>query len=200
MDELLTYSLKESPLETFMDWYEAASKVEQNAEAMAVSTYDELKKRPNSRFLLYKGVQDKKIVFYTNYMSPKSKELDQNPEIALVFYWHESKKQVRIHGKVKKMSAEVSAQYFKSRDRDSQLASYVSSQSSPIEDKKSLIKKFDDAKIKFEGMDVPCPPLWGGFLVDPYEYEFFLYGANRLNDRFLYEYKNNLWEVSRLQP
>lgn len=200
MDDLLDYSLKENPLETFMNWYEAAAKVELNAEAMAVSTYDEEKKRPNTRYLLFKGIQDNKIVFYTNYSSPKSKDLGHNPEVALTFYWHESKQQVRIHGKVTKMSAEASAQYFKTRDRDSQLASYVSSQSAPIEDKESLIKKFDEAKLKFEGMDIPCPSLWGGFLVEPYEFEFFLYGANRLNDRFLYEYKNNLWKVSRLQP
>jgi pyridoxamine-phosphate oxidase len=200
MDELHNYSLKDNPLTTFKEWFDAALKIEVNAEAMAVSTYDEDKKRPNTRYLLFKGIENNKIVFYTNYGSPKSKELEKNPEIALAFYWHESKKQVRIHGKVTKMDRTASGRYFHSRDRDSQLASYISSQSSPIADKQSLIDKFEVAKTKFEGIDIPLPEKWGGFLVEPYEYEFFLYGANRLNDRFLYENINNIWKISRLQP
>lgn len=200
MDELLTYSLNPNPLTTFIEWHAAASKVEQNADAMAVSTYDEEKKRPNTRYLLYKGIQDNKIIFYTNYTSPKSKELDHNPEVALVFYWHQSGKQVRIHGKVTKMNASDSANYFHSRDRDSQIASYISSQSSPVKDKKGLIEKFNAAKKEFEGSEIPLPAQWGGFLVEPYEYEFFLYGENRLNDRFLYQLKDNSWEIGRLQP
>lgn len=200
MDELFNYSLKENPLTTFTEWYEAAAKIEQNAEAMAVSTYDEVKKRPNTRYLLFKGIQENRLVFYTNYGSPKSKDLEGNPEVALVFYWHESKRQVRIHGRVSKMSKEDSLRYFHSRDRDSQLASYISSQSESIADKQGLIDKLNDAKKKFEGKEVPLPPNWGGYLVLPYEYEFFLYGANRLNDRFLYENIDNKWRVQRLQP
>jgi pyridoxamine 5'-phosphate oxidase len=201
MDTLKNYSLQENPLTTFIEWYESAIKVEQNAEAMAVSTYDESAKRPNTRYLLFKGVKDHKICFYTNYSSPKSKELDANPEVALVFYWHESKKQVRIHGKVTKMSREDSASYFHSRDRDSQIASYISNQSSPVADKSVLLEKFNAAKIEFENKEIPLPEQWGGFLVEPYEFEFFLYGANRLNDRFSYVLnKNNNWTITRLLP
>lgn len=200
MDDLTSYSLLENPLETFINWQAEAAKIEQNAEAMAVSTYDEELKRPNTRFLLYKGTQNGKIVFYTNYISQKSKELETNPEIALVFYWPLSFKQVRIHGRVSKMSAEDSKRYFHSRDRDSQIASSISSQSSPIEDKKSLVDKFQAAQKKFEGKEIPMPEHWGGFLVDPYEFEFFLYGDNRLNDRFLYTNKNSVWTITRLQP
>lgn len=200
MDDLLNYALKKDPLATFIEWYEAAAKIEQNAEAMAVSTYDEDKKRPNTRYLLFKGVKDQQFVFYTNYGSPKSKDLNQNPEVSLTFYWHLSKKQVRIHGRVRKMSAADSSAYFHSRDRDSQLASLISSQSSPIQDKKSLTDKFLSAQKQFAGLPIPCPENWGGFLVEPYEYEFFLYGENRLNDRFLYETINQDWKVSRLQP
>ena len=200
MDELHKFGLKENPLTTFLDWYGLALTKEQNAEAMAVATYDESKRRPSSRILLFKGIQDQNIVFYTNYLSPKSNELSINPEIALTFYWHELGRQVRIHGKVTKMSREKSAHYFHSRDRDSQIASYVSTQSSPIQDKKSLIEKFNLTKKNFEGMAIPLPEHWGGFLVNPYEYEFFLYGENRLNDRFYYSFENNLWKVTRLQP
>ena len=200
MDNLLNYSLEENPLKAFLHWYEAAKKVEQNAEAMSVSTYDSEKKRPSSRYILFKGIKDQKLVFYTNYISPKSKELDNNPEIALAFYWHITKKQVRIHGKVTKMSKEDSASYFKSRDRDSQIASYLSSQSSEIEDKASLLLKFKQVDEQFLGQEIPLPAHWGGYLVEPYEYEFFLYGDHRLNDRFLYEYQKPNWKITRLQP
>ncbi|MBC7538883.1 MAG: pyridoxamine 5'-phosphate oxidase [Bacteriovorax sp.] len=200
MDELLNYSLKENALTSFVEWFEKAETVEQNAFAMAVSTYDHEKNRPNTRYLLYKGISDNKIVFYTNYLSPKAKDLSDNPEIALAFYWHVSKKQVRIHGRVSKMSHEDSTSYFHSRDRESQIASYLSHQSEPISDKAALLLKYNETVEKFEGKPIPLPENWGGFLVEPYEYEFFLYGDNRLNDRFLYQLKNQKWEVSRLQP
>ena len=200
MDDLLNYSLKQDPLISFQDWYEEAMLVEQNAQAMAVSTYDQELNRPSSRYLLFKGIKDKKIIFYTNYLSPKGIELNDNPEIALTFYWHVSKKQVRIHGKVSKMSREESASYFQSRDRDSQIASYLSEQSKTIEDKEALLLKFNTTRELFAGKPIPLPETWGGYLVEPYEYEFFLYGENRLNDRFLYQFNNKNWKVKRLQP
>lgn len=200
MDNLQNYSLLQNPLQAFNNWYEEALKVEQNAQAMSVATYDHLHNRPTSRFLLFKGIQNEKILFYTNYLSPKSKDLDHNAEIALNFYWHLSKKQVRIQGRAIKMSVEDSRTYFHSRDRDSQIASYISSQSAPIEDKEALKVKFETAKKEFEGKEIPLPENWGGYLVAPYEFEFFLYGESRLNDRFLYELKNGKWEVARLQP
>lgn len=200
MDDLLNYSLTDNPLTSFLDWYKEANIVEQNAQAMAVSSYDHEKNRPNTRYLLYKGISASKIIFYTNYLSPKAKELSNNPEIALAFYWHVSKKQVRIHGKISKMEREDSERYFHSRDRESQIASYLSHQSEVISDKAALIEKYQATKELFEGKPIPLPEYWGGFLVEPYEYEFFLYGDNRLNDRFLYQLKNQKWEVNRLQP
>ena len=200
MDNLLDYNLKQDPLISFIDWHKGALGVEQNADAMTVSTYDHFKNRPNSRYLLFKGVVEKKIIFYTNYLSPKALELNENPEVCLAFYWHSSQKQIRIHGKVSKMSVTDSESYFHSRDRESQIASFLSAQSSEIEDKAALLIKLEATRQKFEGKTIPLPEHWGGFLVDPYEYEFFLYGENRLNDRFLYQLKNQKWEVNRLQP
>lgn len=200
MDDLLNYSLTDDPLASFLKWFEEASAIEQNAEAMAVSTIDPIRNRPSVRYLLYKGVAQKKIMFYTNYLSPKAQDLDTNPEIALAFYWPLSKKQVRINGRVKKMERVDSERYFHSRDRASQIASYLSLQSHTIKDKDELLKKFKDTEDQFLGKTIPLPDHWGGFLVDPYEYEFFLYGANRLNDRFLYTLNNSEWEVQRLEP
>jgi pyridoxamine 5'-phosphate oxidase len=200
MDNLLEYSLTSDPLQSFDRWYEVANKLEQNAQAMALATYDSKHKRPTSRFVLYKGVYDRKIIFYTNYLSPKSQDLDVNPEVALNFYWHNSKKQIRVQGRASKMDRAASEKYFHSRDRESQLVSYISSQSFIIEDKKALSGKLIEAKNKFEGIIIPVPENWGGYLVDAYEFEFFLYGEKRLNDRFLYEKKNGNWDIVRLQP
>lgn len=200
MDNLDAYFLSINPISSFLNWYEDALKIEQNAQAMSVATCDFANKRPTSRVLLFKGLMGDKIIFYTNYLSSKSKDLEHNPEVSLNFYWHVSGRQVRIQGRVEKMSADDSAKYFYSRDRDSQLASYISTQSAPIEDKIALDLKFKNAKEKFANIDIPMPAQWGGYLVDAYEFEFFIYGANRLNDRFLYERNNNKWEVTRLQP
>ncbi len=200
MDNLLNYSLIENPQQSFNNWFDEALKVEQNASAMSVATYDHEHNRPTNRFILFKGFKDQKIIFFTNYLSPKSHDLDHNAEVALNFYWHVSQKQVRIQGRVTKMSAEESTAYFHSRDRDSQIASYISTQSAPIKDKAALLERFEKAKKDFNGLNIPCPENWGGYLVDPYEYEFFLYGENRLNDRFLYKLKNGKWGVERLQP
>ncbi len=200
MDNLLNYFLSENPLDSFNKWYEEAGNVEQNAQAMSVATIDYLRNRPVTRTILFKGMKDQKLTFYTNYLSPKAKDLEHNPEIALNFYWHISKRQVRIQGRVIKMSKDDSAQYFHSRDRVSQIASYASHQSEEIVDKAALLKKVEEVKAMFDGKPIPLPENWGGYLVEPYEFEFFVYGDNRINDRFLYELKNGKWEVRRLQP
>lgn len=201
MENLQDYSLGKDPRQNFSNWYQKARGVEQNAEAMTLTTVDKDSLRPAARTVLFKGLsQDNEIIFYSNYGSAKAKELEENPEACLVFYWHVSKKQVRINGKVKKMSASESEKYFHSRDRASQLASFISAQSSPIEDKNALLKKLHEAEDKFRGTEIPLPAHWGGFLVEPYEFEFFLYGDHRLNDRFLYKKEAEEWSVTRLQP
>lgn len=200
MDNLINYFLNKDPLESFIHWYNDAKKVEQNPEAMTLSTIDSLHSRPDARTVLFKGVKEGRLTFYTNYNSNKARELQANNEACLLFYWHVSKRQVRIQGRVHKMEQEKSKEYFSSRDRQSQLASYISDQSSPIEDKEALLKKLNEAQKTFEEKEVPHPAHWGGFYFEPYEFEFFVYGEYRINDRFLYTKKNNDWTVIRLQP
>ncbi|MBC7428978.1 MAG: pyridoxamine 5'-phosphate oxidase [Bacteriovorax sp.] len=200
MDNLINYFLRKDPSESFQEWYADAKKVEQNPEAMTLSTMDQKHNRPDSRTVLFKGMKDNYLTFYTNYNSTKAKELDSNSEACLLFYWHISKRQVRIQGKVKKMSTADSDIYFTVRDRQSQLASYISEQSSPIADKDTLMKKLSDADRKFQGSEVPRPENWGGILFEPYEFEFFVYGDYRINDRFLYKKSHNDWIITRLQP
>lgn len=204
MDNLADYKLSIDPLKSFMTWYDAASICEQNPMAMTLSTYDFKLNRPDARTVLFKGMEDGKLVFYTNYKSVKGLEIEKNNEVCLLFYWHESKRQVRIHGRAQKMSEEKSAQYFQSRDRESQLASWTSQQSQPIESKESLEKKLQETTLKFKDADIPLPASWGGYLIDPYEFEFFVYGDYRLNDRFLFQQNNQQnnkeWAITRLQP
>jgi pyridoxamine 5'-phosphate oxidase len=201
-DKLTDYGLEEDPIKVFNNWYFDALKIEENADAMTLSTYDEIKKRPTSRTLLYKGiVENSKIVFYTNYLSEKGMQLAKNPEVAIVFYWNKSLKQVRIHGRVEKMDHFDSVKYFHSRDRASQLASYISHQSSEIGSKDELLDKLKRAEIEFLDKIIPMPLHWGGYKVVPYEFEFFLYGKYRLNDRFLFvQNEQGKFEIKRLQP
>ncbi|MBY0414085.1 MAG: pyridoxamine 5'-phosphate oxidase [Bdellovibrionales bacterium] len=204
MDNLSNYSLNTNPMVSFLDWYEAAKNVEQNPEAMTLSTVDGQLKRPDSRTVLFKGAKESSgescLTFYTNYLSNKGRELEVNNEATILFYWHVSKRQVRIHGKVEKMSPEDSKNYFHSRDRQSQLASFISDQSSEIADKDSLLRKLEEATKKYAGGEIPYPSNWGGYLFRPYEFEFFVYGDYRINDRFLFKKNKSDWTVTRLQP
>ena len=200
MDDLINYLLNKDPEVSFLDWYAQAKKLEQNPDAMTLATFDTNYGRPDARTVLFKGVKGGCLTFYTNYMSTKAQELEKNNEACLLFYWHASKRQVRIQGKVVKMPEGDSKAYFHSRDRQSQLASLISQQSSPIEDKNTLLKRLDEAQKKYDGVEIPYPVNWGGFLFEPYEFEFFVYGDYRINDRFLYKKKNNDWVITRLQP
>lgn len=200
MDNLLNYSLNQDPIGSFLEWFEDARNAEQNPEAMTLSTIDLKHNRPDSRTVLFKGMKGDNLTFYTNYLSQKAREMEDNNEACLLFYWHVTKRQVRIHGRVKKMEAADSDKYFGMRDRQSQIASYISEQSSPIEDKAALMKKVEEADKKFQGTEVPRPANWGGFIFEPYEFEFFVYGDFRINDRFLYKKSHNDWIITRLQP
>jgi pyridoxamine 5'-phosphate oxidase len=200
MDNLLNYFLKTEPLDTFLSWYDDAFKVEQNPAAMTLSTVDTKNMRPDSRTVLYKGMKANSLVFYTNYNSTKAHEIELNNEACIVFYWHVTKRQVRIQGRIKKMDEADSKKYFHSRDRQSQLASLISEQSSPIADKDALLKRLAEADKKYANSEIPYPVNWGGYLFEPYEFEFFVYGDYRINDRFLYQDIDGKWAVTRLQP
>lgn len=200
MTDYKDFELLENPLESFKNWFNEAQKKEDNAPAMTLSSIDSVLNRPNSRTVLLKDITDEGLIFYSNYNSHKAHDFEKNNEACLVFYWHHSKKQVRIQGRVVKTSREVSKAYFDSRDRQSQLASYMSEQSSPVADKAALIKKLNEVAKKFENVPVELPENWGGYLFLPYEFEFFLYGDYRINDRFLYEKENSAWKITRLQP
>ena len=189
------------PIGQFRKWFDealAANLYEPNAMALATATLDG---RPSARVVLLKGCDERGFVFYTNYEARKSRELEENPRCALVFYWGELERQVRIEGCATRISGEESDAYYRSRPRGSRLGSWASAQSCPIEDRDILEKRLRELEAKYEGREIPRPPFWGGYRVEPGAIEFWQGRENRLHDRLLYRrLDSGSWRMERLQP
>jgi pyridoxamine 5'-phosphate oxidase len=192
--------LPEDPLTLVKQWIADAAK-EGNPEpnAMSVSTVDE-SGTPQSRMVLLKALNDRGFVFCTSFDSPKGKQLAANNQIALLFYWPESERQIRITGVAEPVSRDESAGYFYARPRGSQLAVLAGLQSSVLLDRKTLEDHFHALAERFEGLEVELPASWGGFRVQPRTIEFWQGGENRLHDRFLFTREGESWRIERLSP
>jgi pyridoxamine 5'-phosphate oxidase len=156
--------------------------------------------RVSVRTVLLKGYNENGFVFFTNYNSKKGAQLSENPFAAMLFYWPESGRQVRIEGTTEKVTGNESASYFGSRPRDSQIASWASEQSSVIPDRLYLENRYNFYKRRFENKDVELPPYWGGFRLTPDYFEFWLDGKFRLHDRIVYTRARETWVINRLAP
>ncbi len=204
-DNLSDFGIHECPFTTYRRWYDEATKTEPYPDGMSVATVDD-RGIPRNRWILFKGIVEGKLLFFTNYLSQKGMDLGKNPHISLNFFWSTLGKQVRVTGKGEFSSRDLSEAYFSSRDTESQIASFISHQSEKISSKVDLMKKFTETKDLQNNNEsyVTCPNHWGGVLVDPFEFEFFLYGDYRLNDRFLFQKTwtqgTFIWELNRLQP
>ncbi|MDP3150578.1 MAG: pyridoxamine 5'-phosphate oxidase [Ignavibacteria bacterium] len=188
------------PIDQFEIWFNEAvyAKIEEpNAMTLATLSNEGF---PNARIVLLKEFDKKGFVFYTNYRSHKGKELELNPTAVLLFFWKELVRQVRIKGKVEKVSGDESEEYFHSRPRESQLGAWASKQSSEIPDRKFLEDKFQSLQKEYDGKEIPLPSFWGGYRVIPFEIEFWQGRENRLHDRILYRLVENDWNISRLSP
>ncbi len=156
---------------------------------------------PSARMVVLRGVDERGFVFYTDYRSAKSRDLEENPRAALVFYWRELGRQVRIAGAVQKVSAEESARYFHSRPLESRLAALASSQSEVIPDRRFLEEQYEKLKLDYPSGDVPHPDNWGGYRVSPDEFEFWQGRELRLHDRIRYRRDgDDAWVTERLSP
>ena len=190
-----------SPIEQFRRWFEdalAADLHEPNAMTLATATPDG---RPSARIVLLKGFDEQGFVFYTNYEGRKSRELEINPYCALVFYWGELERQVRIEGRVSRVSEADSDAYFAGRPRGSQLGAWVSEQSRPVQDRGALEERLRELEAGYDGREVPRPPFWGGYRVEPEVIEFWQGRENRLHDRLRYRRSDGgRWRRERLQP
>jgi pyridoxamine 5'-phosphate oxidase len=189
-----------NPTEQFRRWFEealAANLYEPNAMTLATSTPDG---RPSARVVLLKGFDERGFVFYTNYEGRKARELDENPRCALVFYWGDLERQVRVEGRAGYVPKEESDAYYGSRPRGSRLGAWASVQSHPIRDREALEGRLRELEAEYEGREIPRPPFWGGYRVEPEEVEFWQGRENRLHDRLLYRRSHEGWDVVRLQP
>lgn len=190
----------ENPFEQFSIWFEEAMNSdlpEPNAMILATATKNG---KPSVRTLLLKGFDEKGFIFYTNYESRKGKELAENDNASILFYWAELERQIRLEGKVEKISKEESKRYFDTRPYKSRIGAWASNQSEVIENRFIIIKKFLKYFIKFHSKNIPLPPYWGGYILIPEIFEFWQGRANRLHDRVRYSKNNGKWEIVRLSP
>ena len=187
------------PLAQFSVWFEQVRAVEADPTAMvlATSTRDG---RPSVRTVLLKGVDAGGFVFYTNYHSRKARELDQTGRAGLLFVWRAVERQVRIDGRVEKVTEAESDAYFATRPIESRWSVYASHQSAPIESREALEARYDEARQQY-GETVARPPWWGGYRVVPDEIEFWQGRASRLHDRLQYSLQaEGSWTRERLAP
>lgn len=201
---LLKSTVDKNPIKQFAKWYEEvlkSGKTEPTAMTLATASKAGV---PSARTVLLKGYDEKGFLFFTNYESRKGKELSENAFAELLFYWMDLHKQVRISGKVERVSEEESEKYFKSRPLNSQIGAWASKQSEIIPDREYLEKQFSEFREKYsERDDVPLPPFWGGFRLIPERFEFWQGRESRLHDRICYLKKNGgkgEWEIVRLAP
>ncbi len=192
--------LRPDPFDQFSIWFEDAVRAgvaEPNA--MVLATAD-VHGRPSARYVLLKGFDRQGFVFFTNYGSPKARDLTANPKAELLFYWEKLGRQVRIAGTASRTSREVSMGYFAERPRRSRLAALISRQSEICPSRQDLERRMEAAEREWEGNEPPCPESWGGFVVSPAAFEFWQGRPDRLHDRFLYTLSIGGWEIARLDP
>lgn len=190
------------PFVQFEDWFAKATEAaipEPNAMALATVSRDG---RPSVRMLLLKGLESGEFLFYTNYESRKGRELAENPHAALVFYWAELERQVRVEGRVRQLSSEQSDAYFASRPKGSRLTAWVSAQSQPVRSREEIETRLCQMEREFEGVEsVARPSYWGGYALRPDSIEFWQGRPDRLHDRLVYTAQpDGSWSRTRLAP
>lgn len=189
----------EEPFSLFSEWLENA--IQSNipeANAMVLSTTGK-EGKPSSRIVLLKGFDiNKGFSFYTDYHSKKGRDLDENPYASLLFFWNFLERQIRIEGKVKKLSRKQSSNYFKERPLESQISAMVSKQSQPIESLEALERQRQE--LLKNPVSVQCPDHWGGYALYPKKIEFWQGGPNRMHHRMEYYLVNGTWRKQRLSP
>jgi pyridoxamine 5'-phosphate oxidase len=189
-----------NPLKQFDRWFKQVLKAqcqEPNAMTLATSTFDG---KPTARIVLLKDYSNEGFAFFTNYESKKGRQILQNPYGALVFFWPELERQVRIEGIIKKVDDNVSDRYFHSRPEKSKIGAWASPQSQVIPNRKYLDNLKSDFQEEFFGKNIKRPPNWGGYALHPNLYEFWQGRTNRLHDRIQYTFLNDDWIIERLAP
>jgi pyridoxamine 5'-phosphate oxidase len=198
--ELRHADLASDPLEQFRNWYGEAAAALAVPEAMALATASS-DGAPSVRMVLLKGFDERGLVFYSHYTSRKGRELEANPQAALLFHWSPLGRQVRVEGTVERVPETESDAYFATRPRDAQVGALASRQSDPLGSRAELYERLAELEDGLAGSAVPRPPTWGGFLLAPRAWEFWQHRDSRLHDRFRYERElSGAWLMERLFP
>jgi pyridoxamine 5'-phosphate oxidase len=188
------------PVTQWHRWYDQAVEAGLvEPEAMTVATVD-ADGRPDARIVLVRGVDESGLVFFTNYASAKGTQLETTPVASAVFGWLGLHRQVRVRGHVERLDAESSSEYFASRPRGSRIGAWASPQSSVIADRDELDRRVAEVEARFPGDDVPRPDFWGGWLIRPFEWEFWQGRPSRLHDRLRFSGRPGDWTIERLAP
>ena len=192
--------LDPDPLRQFQRWYEEAERAVEVPEAVALAT-STADGRPSARMVLAKGFDERGFKFHTGHGSRKVGELVETGRGALLFYWHPLGRQVRIEGPVERMADDESEDYFRTRPRGGQIAAWASSQSEVLGSRDELEARVAELEREFEGREVPLPPHWGGYRLEPETWEFWQHRESRLHDRFRYRRQDDgQWTIERLSP
>lgn len=196
----MTAPMSDDPFALFDGWFAEARASEPNdanAMALATTTPDG---QPSLRMVLLKGHGPDGFVFYTNLDSRKGGELAANPHVALLFHWKSLRRQIRIEGMVTPVDEATADAYFASRSRDSQLGAWASDQSRPLDNRETFEARFAEMEARFAGQDVPRPPRWSGWRVNPSAIEFWQDRAHRLHERTLFRRVDDGWTRGLLYP
>ncbi len=199
MPPLRRADLSPDPIAQFEQWFSLAREKAPLPEAMTLATVD-ADGAPDARMVLLKGADERGFRFYTNAKSAKGSQLSAAPHAALVIYWRELDRQVRVRGAVEQLTGAEADAYFRSRARDSQIGAWASPQSAALADRAALEARLGEVEERFAGVDVERPPHWLGYLVEPERIEFWQGQSGRLHDRFAYERAEEGWSLSRLGP
>jgi len=193
-------TINRDPIAQFQAWFNDAVDAKlplPEAMTLATATPDG---KPSARMVLLKQVDDEGFVFFTNYNSAKAAQLDANPFAALVFYWSQLDRQVRVEGSVVRTSEEESRDYFKTRPRESQIGAWASAQSEAISGRDVLEQRAQELEAQYRDREIDCPEYWGGYRLKPERIEFWKSRIGRLHDRILYQWSSDGWTITRLAP
>jgi pyridoxamine 5'-phosphate oxidase len=192
--------LTRNPFDQLEHWLlQAIKRKDPKANVMVLAT-SSAKGKVSSRSVLLKGISEKGLLFYTHKNSLKARQLDENPQASVCFYWGGMERQVTVMGRVMKIPQKEAELYFRSRPREAQIAAWCTEQSRVIRSREELDRRFEAMKRKFAGREIPISPYWTGYCLKPGEFEFWQGRANRMNDRFRYRPKSGRWLIERLQP